>query len=91
MNGLIEKLGYTLPEAMKGVTVFGVENCSIEAVVALFLLTIVFTLGMQESNTFNLVFTTLKIVTLIAIIVMAYINFDSQNFTPLTLEDEGGF
>ena len=90
LNGLLEKLGCTVPAVMQGVTVFGVEDCSIVAVLALFILTFIFTLGMSESNTFNLVFTALKLLTLVAIIVMAYINMNLQNFTPFTLEEEGG-
>ena len=90
-NGLFFKFGVRIPKALNSLTVFGVENCSIEAVIFLFLLTLVYTFGMQESNIFNLVFTVLKLVTLVFIIVLGYMNFNADNFTPFTLEEEGGF
>ena len=69
---------------------FGVENCSIEAVVFLTILTLIYSNGMQESNIFNLVFTTLKLATLAMIIVLGYYHFNIDNFYPFTLEDKGG-
>ena len=45
-NGLLVKLGWTLPPAVTGITVFGYDGCSIEAVVFLFLLTLIYTFGM---------------------------------------------
>ena len=90
-NGLFFKFGVRIPKALNSLTVFGVENCSIEAVIFLFILTLIYTFGMQESNIFNLVFTVLKLVTLVFIIVLGYMNFNADNFTPFTLEEEGGF
>ena len=87
LNGFLMKLGWTLPPIMQGVTVFGYDGCSIEAVVFLLILTIIYTLGMQESNIFQLVCTSLKIATLFVIIVLGYINFNFSNFTPFFLED----
>ena len=45
-NGLLQKLGYGLPTEYTSLTVFGVENCSIEAVIFLFILTLIYTFGM---------------------------------------------
>ena len=75
---------------MLGISVFGIEKCSIISVVFLALLNIMYTRGIEESNTFNMVFTVLKLVTLGLIIIMAFTKFDIDNFTPLTLEEEGG-
>lgn len=86
-NGLLEKLGVGLPKDVTHLTVFGVENCSIEAVAFLFILTLIYTFGMQESNIFNMIFTILKLVTLAFIIVLGYLNFNIDNFTPFTLEE----
>ena len=90
-NGLLAKLGYELPERVAHLTVFGIKDCSIEAVAFLFILTLIYTFGMEESNIFNMVFTILKLVTLGLIIVLGYINFNINNFTPFTLEEHGDF
>ena len=90
-NGLLLKFGLDVPQWMLGLKVFGVENCSIEAVVFLCILNFIYTRGMQESNTFNLVFTALKLVTLILIVIIAFCKFDATNLTPFTLEEEGGW
>ena len=42
---------------------------------------------MEESNTFNLVFTVLKLVTLVMIIFIAFLKFDLNNFSPFILEE----
>ena len=86
-NGLLMKLGVNVPSWMLGVDVFGIKNCSIEAVVFLALLNYMYTRGIEESNTFNTVFTILKLVTLVLIIFIAFLMFDSDNFSPFTLED----
>ena len=88
-NGFLIKLGWKIPPIMQGVTVFGYQGCSIEAVVFLLILTIIVTTGMQESNIFNIVFTSLKIATLIAIAVLGYTNFSISNFQPFFVEDQG--
>ena len=90
-NGLLIKFGVNVPSWMIGVTVFGVENCSIIAVLFLAACVYMYTRGMQESNIFNLVFTALKLVTLVLIIIMAFCKFDSVNLSPFVLEDEGGW
>ena len=90
-NGLLLRFGLVLPNSLNNLTVFGVENCSIEAVAFLTILTLIYSNGMQESNIFNLVFTTLKLATLVMIIVLGYYHFDIDNFYPFTLEDKGGF
>ena len=41
----------------------------------------------QESNVFNLIFTTMKLVTLLAVIVLGYINFNISNYSPFFLEE----
>jgi len=76
---------------MIGVKVFGVENCSIEAIVFIVILNFMYTRGMEESNIFNMVFTILKLVTLVLIVVIAFCKFDATNMTPFTLEEEGGW
>ena len=76
---------------MLGLDVFGVKNCSIWAPIFLAMLTYIYTRGIEESNTFNAVFTVLKLITLIMIIFIAFINFNSDNFSPFTLEEHGGF
>ena len=69
---------------------FGVKNCSIEAVIFLAILTFIFTLGIEESNLFNQVFTALKLVSLFMIIIIAFWKFDSRNLSPFFIEEEGG-
>ena len=69
---------------------FGVKNCSIEAVIFLAILTFIFTLGIEESNLFNKVFTALKLVSLFMIIIIAFWRFDSRNLSPFFIEEEGG-
>ena len=76
---------------MLGVTVFGIKDCSIEAVVFLSVLTFIYTRGIEESKMFNAVFTALKMVTLVLIIIIAFFKFDSNNMTPFVLEEHGGF
>mmetsp|Transcript_26065 Transcript_26065/g.32550 ORF Transcript_26065/g.32550 Transcript_26065/m.32550 type:complete len:250 (+) Transcript_26065:262-1011(+) len=90
-NGLLLKFGVDVPDWMLGVKVFGIEKCSIEAVVFLVILNLIYTRGLQESNLFNLFFTMLKLATLVLIIIIAYLKFDSDNFTPFVLEEEGGW
>lgn len=65
---------------MLGIDVFGMKNCSIEAVIFLILLNIIYTRGIEESNMFNRVFTILKLVTLFMIIIVAFTKFDKANF-----------
>ena len=89
-NGLLSRFGMGLPAAFNNLTVFGIENCSIEAVAFLTILTVIYSNGMQESNIFNLVFTTLKLATLALIIILGYWHFNIDNFYPFTLEDHGG-
>ena len=72
---------------MVGVKVFGVEECSIIAVVFLFLLTFIYTRGISESNAFNKIFTYLKLATLGVIIFIALLKFNSNNFEPFVLEE----
>ena len=88
-NGLLEKIGFTLPPLMKGIDVFGMKECQIEAPILLCLLTLIYTLGMQESNLFNIILTTLKLATLLFIIVLAFSEFDRANFTPFYIEEYG--
>ena len=45
-NGLLEKLGIGVSESVTSLTVFGVKDCSIEAVLFLFILTLIYTFGM---------------------------------------------
>ena len=91
LNGLLVKFGVEVPTWMVGIDVFGMKDCSIEAILFLVLLNIVYTRGIEESNVFNMVFTILKLVTLVMIIIVAFTQFDSSNFTPFVLEEEGGF
>ena len=72
---------------MLGVKVFGVEECSIIAVLFLFILTFIYTRGISESNEFNKIFTYLKLVTLGVIIFIALLKFNSKNFEPFVLEE----
>ena len=89
-NGLLARFGIGLPAALNNLTVFGIENCSVEAVAFLTVLTLIYSNGMQESNIFNLIFTTLKLATLALIIILGYSHFNMDNFYPFTLEDKGG-
>ena len=75
-NGLLIKFGVEVPAWMIGVDVLGMTNCSIEAVVFLVILNFIYTRGIEESNVFNMVFTILKLVTLIMIIIIAFLKFD---------------
>ena len=90
-NGLLLKFGVNVPSWMIGITVFGIDNCSIIAPLFLVILTLVYTRGLQESNWFNIVFTALKLVTLAMIIIIAFVKFNSDNMTPFVLEEEGGW
>lgn len=71
-NGLLIKFGVDVPEWMLGIDVFGIEKCSIEAVVFLLLLNLIYVRGIEESKTFNTIFTSLKLVTLVLIIIIAF-------------------
>ena len=76
---------------MLGVEVFGQEKCSIEAVIFATILTFIFTRGMKESKTFNNILTIVKLATLLLIIFIGFLKFDSANFMPFYLEEKGGF
>jgi len=89
-TGLLTKFGFDLPQWLIGINVFGIENCSILAVLFLAILIFIYTRGIQESNLFNQVFTVLKLVTLLLIIAIAFFRFDKANFTPFFIEEEGG-
>ena len=78
--GLLAKLGLNLPQWLIGVKVFGIENCSFLAVGFLAILILIYTRGIHESNLFNQVFTVLKLVTLLLVILIAFLKFDSSNF-----------
>lgn len=91
LTGLLIKFGIPVPQIFLGVTVFGVENCSILAPLFMLILTYIISLGMHESNLFNQVFTWLKLVTLVVIIFIAFMQFDSNNLSPFTLEAKGDF
>ena len=78
--GLLVKFGVAVPEWMLGMTVFGVEKCSIMSFVFLAILNFIYTRGIEESNIFNMVFTVLKLGTLFLIIIFAFCKFDSDNF-----------
>ena len=90
-NGLLIKIGVGVPAWMVGVDVFGMKNCSIEAVFFLAILNYIYTRGIEESNVFNAVFTVLKLVTLVMIIIIAFFMFGADNFVPFTIEEKGGF
>ena len=87
LNGLLIKFGVAVPAWMIGVDFLGMKNCSIEAVLFLAILNLIYCRGMEESNTFNLVFTVLKLVTLVMIIFIAFLKFDLNNFSPFILEE----
>ena len=90
-NGILVKFGVNVPQWMLGIDVFGIKNCSIEAVIFLATLNLIYTRGIEESNIFNIVFTVLKLATLVMIIIIAFLKFDASNFSPFVLEEEGGF
>lgn len=75
---------------MLGVEVFGQEKCSIEAVILVIILTFIFTRGMQESKIFNSILTFIKLATLVLMVFIGFIKFDSANFMPFYLEEKGG-
>lgn len=80
LNGLLTMAGFNLPELMTGTKVFGIKNCQMEAPLLLAILTFIYTCGIQESNIFNLILTTLKLITLGIIILLAYSEFNLANF-----------
>lgn len=86
-TGLLVKFGLDVPQWMLGVEVFGIKDCSILSIVFLIILNAIYTRGIEESNTFNLVFTVLKLATLGLIIVIAFFKFNIDNFSPFVLED----
>ena len=86
-NGLLIKLGVSVPQWLIGVEVFGVKNCSIEAIVFMAILCYIYTLGVEESKIFNAILTVLKLGTLLLIIMIAFVRFDIDNFTPFFLEE----
>ena len=90
-NGILVKFGVNVPQWMLGIDVFGIKNCSIEAVIFLATLNLIYTRGIEESNIFNIVFTVLKLATLVMIIIIAFLKFDASNLSPFVLEEEGGF
>lgn len=87
-NGFLVKLGADLPQWMLGYTVFGVEKCSLLAMIAIAILNFIYTRGTGASKMFNMVITVLKLVTLLMIIVIAFIKFDKSNFSPMFLESD---
>jgi len=88
-NGLLTKFGIDVPEWMLGIDVFGIKKCSIEAVVFLLLLNLIYVRGIEESKTFNAIFTSLKLVTLVLIMIIAFTQFNIDNFTPFVLPEYG--
>lgn len=90
-NGLLIKFGVNIPDWLVGIKLGRTENCSIEAVIFLAILNLIYNRGMEESNIFNLVFTVLKLVTLVLIIIIAFFKFDSENLSPFVLEEYGGW
>ena len=90
-NGLLIKCGINLPSFMTGITVFGIPNCQIEGPIFVITLTLILTRGMSESDAFNLFMTTLKLGTLVFIIMLAFANWDTSNYEPFILEEEGGW
>ena len=56
-NGILVKFGVNVPQWMLGIDVFGIKNCSIEAVIFLATLNLIYTRGIEESNIFNIVST----------------------------------
>jgi amino acid transporter len=51
--------------------------------------TYIATRGAEESNLFNYVFTVGKLVTLVVIILVAFMYFDINNFYPFTVPEMG--
>jgi len=88
-TGLLQKLGFNLPPLITGFSFLGFPKCSLLAVIFLYLLTEVFVRGMEKSSLFNAVLTVTKVVTLSLIIIIAFFNFNTENLTPFTLEDQG--
>jgi len=88
-TGLLIKLGIPLSPLITGFSFLGFEKCSLLAVVFLYLLTEVFVRGMEKSSLFNIVLTVTKVLTLLLIIGLACFHFNTENFTPFTLEGQG--
>ena len=57
---------------MLGLKVFGVEKCSLPAVIIIAILNFIYTRGTGASKLFNTVITVLKLVTLLMIIIIAF-------------------
>ena len=89
--GLLVKFGINVPQWMIGISFLGNEKCSVVAPLFLAILTFIYTRGLQESNWFNIIFTSLKLATLVLIIVIAFLKFNADNLTPFVLEEEGGW
>ena len=90
LNGLIKKFGADVPKWMEGVSIFGVEDCSIVCVIFILLLTFIYSRGTSESKIFNTIFTTLKVTTILMINVIGLSQFKISNFEPFVLEESGG-
>jgi hypothetical protein len=72
LNGLLIACGFNLPTFMTGITVFGIPNCQIEGPIFVIILTLILTRGMSESDAFNFFMTTLKLGTLVFIVLLAF-------------------
>ena len=61
------------------------------AVLVLLILTLIYTRGINGSKLFNTILTTLKLLTLLLIIVVAFAKFNVENLSPLVLASHGGW
>eukprot|EP00354_Favella_ehrenbergii_P005301 CAMPEP_0170451500 /NCGR_PEP_ID=MMETSP0123-20130129/719_1 /TAXON_ID=182087 /ORGANISM="Favella ehrenbergii, Strain Fehren 1" /LENGTH=283 /DNA_ID=CAMNT_0010713209 /DNA_START=210 /DNA_END=1061 /DNA_ORIENTATION=- len=89
--GLFAKFGAPLPTWMYSMSFFGAEKCSILSIIFLLVLHLIYIRGTEESKIFNMVFTVLKLLTLLFIIVVALAKFDSDNFSPFVLDEHDGW
>ena len=90
LTGLIKKFGADVPKWMAGVSVFGIEDCSIVCLIFICLLTFIYTRGTSESKIFNTILTSLKITTLLMINLIGLSQFKISRFEPFLLEERDG-
>lgn len=65
---------------------FGDLDGSIVAVLFLFALNLFVTFGAKSSNSFNYVFTFAKLITLSVIVIVAFVFFNADNYSPFYAE-----
>mmetsp|Transcript_14611 Transcript_14611/g.14237 ORF Transcript_14611/g.14237 Transcript_14611/m.14237 type:complete len:471 (-) Transcript_14611:20-1432(-) len=86
--GIFGSLGVALPVWLYELEHFGIYGSPL-SVFFIVACTYISTLGSEESNTFNIVFTLSKLVSLVIIILVGFYYFEFINYQPFFVEEHG--